>query len=207
MKVTVKSLSNKKVKDIEVPEAVFGYPFKEHLVHTAVLSHLAARRSGTASTKARGDIRGSGGKLYRQKGTGRSRAGSAKSPLRRSGGVAHGPHPRSYADKLTPREKRNALKSVLARKLRDENLVVIDSFELESPKTAALEKLLNALGVEGKTLIVDGHDNDHLRLAARNNPRLKTVDALGVNVYDVVDRANLVVSVGALDRLVEVLSK
>ncbi|MDH3522726.1 MAG: 50S ribosomal protein L4 [Acidobacteriota bacterium] len=207
MKLTVKSLDNKVVKELEVPDAVFGYPFKEHLVHTAVQSYLNARRSGTAKTKPRGEVVGSNRKPYRQKGTGRARAGSAKSPLWRSGGTVHGPQPRSYADKLTPREKRNALKSVLSRRLKEEGLLVVDKLELESVKTGAFEKVLLALGVAGKTLLVDDYGNDRLALAARNNPRLKAVDAMGVNVYDVVDRPRLVVSEQALGRLVEVLSK
>jgi len=207
MKLTVKSLANKKVKDIEVPDAVFAYPYKEHLIHTAVQSYLNGLRGGNASTKQRGEVHGSGRKPYRQKGTGRARAGSVKSPLWRSGGVVHGPQPRSYTDKVTPREKRTALKSVLSRRLAEEGLLVVDSLELESPKTGAFEKLLAALGVEGKALLVDDFGNEHLALASRNNPRLKTVDAMGVNVYDVIDRPHLVVSEGALDRLVEVLSK
>ncbi len=152
MKLTVKSLDNKKVKDVEVPDEVFDYPFKEHLVHTAVQSYLNAGRSGSASTKPRGQVRGSGRKPYRQKGTGRARAGDVKSPLWRSGGVVHGPLPRSYADKLTPREKRNALKSVLSRRLKEDGLLVVDKLELESVKTGAFEKLLVSLGIEGKTL-------------------------------------------------------
>lgn len=207
MKLTVKSLANKKVKDIELPEEVFGYPYKEHLIHTAVLSYLNAGRAGSASTKTRGEVRGSGAKPYRQKGTGRARAGTVKSPLWRSGGTVHGPQPRSYADKLTPREKRNALKSVLSRRLAEDGLVVVDKLELESHKTVDFERALTALGVEGKTLVVDHFANGHLALASRNNPRLKAVDAMAVNVYDVIDRENLVVSESALDRLVEVLSK
>ena len=207
MKLTVKSLSNKKVKDVEVPDGIFTYPFKEHLVHTAVQSYLNGLRAGTAHTKPRGDVRGSGRKPYRQKGTGRARAGSVKSPLWRSGGVVHGPQTRSYVDKLTPREKRNALKAALSRRLKMEGLIVIDSLALESAKTAELEKTLTNLGIAGKTLLVDDFNNDHLALASRNNPRLKAVDALSVNVYDVINRPSVVVSVEALGRLVEVLSK
>jgi large subunit ribosomal protein L4 len=207
MKLTVKSLSNKKVRDIEVPDSVFAYPFKEHLVHTAVQSYLNAQRAGTAKTKPRGEVSGSNKKPYRQKGTGRARAGSVKSPLWRSGGTVHGPVPRSYADKLTPREKRNALKSVLSRRLRDEGLLVVDTLALDSLKTGAFDKTLTELGVVGKTLLVDEFNNDNLALASRNNPRLKAVDAMGVNVYDVIDRPHLVMSEEALGRLVEVLSK
>lgn len=207
MKLTVKSLANKKVRDIEVPDAVFAYPFKEHLVHTAVQSYLNAQRAGTAKTKPRGEVAGSQKKPYRQKGTGRARAGSVKSPLWRSGGTVHGPVPRSYADKMSPREKRNALKAVLSRRLEEEGLLVIDKLELDSFKTGAFDKTLTKLGVVGKALLVDDFNNDNLALASRNNPRLKAVDALGVNVYDVIDRPHLVVSEQALGRLVEVLSK
>jgi large subunit ribosomal protein L4 len=119
MKLAVKSLKNKKVKDIEVPDEVFAYPFKEHLIHSAVRSCLAAGRRGTHKTKTRAEVAGSGRKPWRQKGTGRARVGSIRSPLWRSGGTTHGPRPRNYADKLSVQEKRNALKSALSRKLRD----------------------------------------------------------------------------------------
>lgn len=207
MKIQVKSLENKKVKQIDLPDEVFGYEYKEHLIHAAVQAHLAAVRSGTHATKGRSDVQGSGRKLYRQKGTGRARVGNARTPIRRGGGTAHGPSPRSYAKGLTPREKRNALKSALSRKLTEEGVVVLDSLALDSHKTGALAERLGGLGIEGKALLVDSHDNENLKLASRNNPSLKAVDALGVNVYDVVDRTHVVVSEAALDRMVEVLSK
>jgi len=207
MKIAVKNLANKKVKDIEVPESVFGYPYKEHLVHTAVQAHLAGRRAGTHKTKVRSEVSGAGRKLWRQKGTGRARVGSIRSPLWRKGGTVHGPVPRSYAKDLSAREKRNALRSALSRKLAEEGIVVLDSLELASHRTQELRQQLAGLGVEGKALLVDRFDNQKLQLAARNNPALKTVDALAVNVYDVVDRRYLVLSEGALQRLVEVLAK
>jgi large subunit ribosomal protein L4 len=119
----------------------------------------------------------------------------------------HGPVPRKYDRDVTVQEKKNALKSALSRKLRDEGLVVVDSFELDSPKTKGLATRLAGLGIAGKALLVDVRDNQNLALAARNNPRLKAVDALAVNVYDVVDRGHLVLSEQALGRLVEVLSR
>ena len=207
MKIAVKSLKNRKVKEIELPESVFAYPYNEHLIHSAVHSHLAAQRQGTHKAKRRGEVRGSGKKLYRQKGTGRARAGRASSPLRRGGGTAHGPIPRDYTNKLTAREKRNALKSALSRKLADDGLLVVNKFELESHKTGDLAKTLEGLKVEGRVLMVDEHGNTNLGLAARNNPALKAVDALAVTVYDVVDRSRIVVSEEALGRLIEVLSK
>jgi large subunit ribosomal protein L4 len=207
MKITVKNLANEDVKEIEVPEEIFSYPMKEHLVHTAVRAVLAAARRGTHKTKTRAEVAGTGRKLWRQKGTGRARMGAVRSPLWRKGGTVHGPQPRSYKMKLSAREKRNALKSALAQKLADSGILVLESLELESHKTKALRSCLLGLGVERKALLVDSRDNDRLTLAARNNPLLKTVDALGVNVYDVVDRDHVVLSETALERLVEVLSK
>ena len=205
MKVTVKNLKNRKVREIDLPETVFGYPYKEHLIHLAVESYRAAQRRGTHKTKGRSEVSGSGRKPWRQKGTGRARAGTASSPLWRTGGVVHGPQPRSYKKRLSVGERKNALRSALSRKLADEGVLVIDSLDLESHKTAELARSLGRLGADGKVLLVDRFDNDNLSLAARNNPKLKTVDALAVNVYDVVDRQHLVFSEEALGRLVEVL--
>jgi large subunit ribosomal protein L4 len=206
MKIAIKNLSNQAVGEIDLPEAVFGYEYKEHLIHLAVKSYLAGRRSGSAKTKVRSEVSGSGKKLWRQKGTGRARMGSLRSPIWRKGGTVHGPQPRDYATDLSAREKKNALKSALSRKVAEERLVVLDRLDLESPKTRGLAQAMAGLGIEGKALIVDRWDNEELQLASRNNPSLKTVDALGVNVYDVVDRSFFVVSEPALRRLMEVLA-
>jgi large subunit ribosomal protein L4 len=152
-------------------------------------------------------VRGSGRKLWRQKGTGRARVGDRRNPIWRSGGTVFGPQPRSYKMKLSVREKKNALKSALSRKLADQEFVVLESLALESHKTAALQKQLHDLGVERKALLVDSRDNQNLELAARNNPRLKTVDARAVNIYDVVDRDVVLITEEALGTLVEVLAK
>lgn len=207
MKVQVKNLENKPVGEMELPEAVFDYPFKEHLIHLAVEAWRAAQRRGTHKTKRRGEVQGSGRKPWRQKGTGRARVGSVRSPLWRSGGIVHGPQPRSYEKSLSAREKRNALKSALSRKLADEQIVVLDSFELGSHKTQDLMQHLTTLGIGGKALLVDSQENENLMLASRNNPAVKAVDVLAVNVYDVVGRPHIVVSQGALQRLTEVLEK
>ena len=205
MKVTVKNLENRKVREIELPDEVFGYPYKEHLIHLAVESYRAAQRRGTHKTKTRGEVTATGRKPYRQKGTGRARAGTFSSPLWRSGGTVHGPQPRSYRNRLSVGERKNALRSALSRKLADEGVMVVDTLDLDSHKTAELAQSLGKLGADGKVLLVDRFDNEKLSLAARNNPKLKTVDALAVNVYDVVDRTHLVFSEEALGRLVEVL--
>jgi len=207
MKIAVKNLDNKKVREIELPDEVFGYPYKEHLIHSAVLSYLAAQRSGTHKTKTRREVAGSGRKPWRQKGTGRARIGGVRSPLWRGGGTVHGPQPRNHADKLSPREKRNALKSALSRKLKDAEILIVDRLAVETHKTKDLASKLEGLGVSGKALLVDTHGNENLALAARNNPKVKTVDALAVNVYDVVDCPYIVMSEEALSRMVEVLSK
>lgn len=206
MKIQVKNLSGADVREIEVADDVFAYPYKEHLIHLAVKSYLAAKRAGTHKTKTRAEVRGSGKKLWRQKGTGRARMGSVRSPIWRKGGVVHGPQPRSYQDKLSVREKKNALKSALSRKLADEQITVVENLDLESPKTKALAGALNGLGVERKTLLVDSRDNENLQLASRNNPKLKAIDALSLNVYDVVDRDRVIVSEAALNRILEVLA-
>lgn len=205
MKTNIRNLQGETVKELELPEEVFGYPFKEHLIHTAVRAYLAAQRRGTHKTKTRAEVSGAGRKLWKQKGTGRARMGSLRSPIWRKGGTVHGPQPRSYEMGLSVREKKNALKSALAQKLAGGQLTVLDSLELVSHKTKALAASLNGLGVERKALLVDSRENEKLALAARNNPKLKTVDALGVNVYDVVDREHLVITEQALGRLVEVL--
>ena len=207
MKIEVKNFQNQPVRELELPESVFGYPYNEHLIHLVVEAIRAAGRRGTHKTKNRKDVSGGGRKPWRQKGTGRARAGSTRSPLWRHGGTVHGPQPRSYEKDVTAREKRNALKSALSRALAEERILVLESFDLEDHKTRQLAARLDGLGIAGKALLVDRHGNQNLELAARNNPEVKTVDALGVNVYDVVDRPWVVFSEQALTRLVEVLER
>jgi large subunit ribosomal protein L4 len=207
MKISVKNFDNKPVRDIELPEAVFGYPFNEHLIHEAVQAYLAGLRRGTHKVKHRGEVSGSGKKLWRQKGTGRARTGDIRNPKWRKGGTVHGPVPRSYEKDLSRREKRNALKSALSRKLAEESILVLEGFALDGHKTRDLLARLDKLGIRGKVLLVDSLENHNLALASRNVRALKAVDALALNVYDVVDRPYLVLSEDALNRLVEVLAK
>jgi len=207
MKIAVKNFDNQQLREIELPETVFGYPYNEHLIHEAVRSYLAGRRRGTHKTKTRAEVSGSGKKLWRQKGTGRARTGDIRNPKWRHGGIVWGPVPRSYETGLSPREKKNALRSALSVKLIEERIVVLDSLELASHRTRELIARLSGIGIEGKALLVDSHDNHNLALAARNNRAVKTVDALAVTVDDVVDRPFLVLSEMALNRLVEVLAK
>lgn len=205
MKIAVRNLENKKVRELDLPEEIFSYPYKQHLIHLAVQAFLAGQRSGTHKTKTRSEVSGAGKKLWKQKGTGRARVGSIRSPLWRKGGTVHGPVPRDYSQDLSVGEKKNALKSALARKAKEEKLIILENLAVPSVKTRDLAAILAKVGVEGKALLVDVRDNENLALASRNNPRLKTVDALGVNVYDVVDRPFVVLSEQALGRLMEVL--
>jgi large subunit ribosomal protein L4 len=207
MKIAVKNFDNKQVREIEVPDAVFAYPYKEHLIHEAVQAYLAGRRAGTHKVKTRAEVSGSGKKLWRQKGTGRARVGDIRNPKWRHGGIVHGPVPHSHEKHLSVREKKNALKSALSRKATEERIVVLENLDLDNHRTRELVQRLGGLGIDGKTLLVDSLDNHNLSLASRNVRGLKTVDALAVNVYDVVDRPFLVLSEGALNRLVEVLAK
>lgn len=207
MKITVKNLKNENIGELEVPEKVFDYPYKEHLIHTAVRAVQAAKRAGTHKTKVRSEVAGSGRKLWRQKGTGRSRVGEARSGIRRGGGTIHGPQPRSYAFDMSVREKKSALKSVLSRKLADEEIIVLENLELDTHKTAAFVRNLSGLGVDRRALLVDSRDNENLQRASRNNPKVKMVDALAVNVYDVVDNDHLILTQAAVSTLVEVLSR
>jgi large subunit ribosomal protein L4 len=207
MKIAVKNFDNQQVREIELPEEIFGYPYKEHLIHEAVQAYLASLRRGTHKTKTRSEVSGSGKKLWRQKGTGRARTGDIRNPKWRKGGTVHGPVPRSYEKDLSRREKRNALKSALSRKLAEEAVLVLDGFALDSHKTRDLVARLDRLGIDGKALLVDSLENHNLALASRNVKALKAVDALAVNVYDVVDRRYLVLTEEALNRLVEVLAK
>jgi large subunit ribosomal protein L4 len=205
MKIAVKNLENKKVKELDLPEEIFSYPYKEHLIHTVVQAYLAGLRSGTHKTKTRSEVSGAGKKLWKQKGTGRARVGSIRSPLWRKGGTVHGPVPRDYSKDLSVGEKKNALKSALSRKLKEDGLIVLESLSVPTHRTKELAGLLSKVGAEGKVLLVDSRDNENLNLASRNNPGVKTVDALGVNVYDILDRPFIVLSEQALGRLVEVL--
>lgn len=206
MKIAVKNFENRTVREVELPEEIVSYPYKRHLIHAAVQAYLAGMRAGTHKVKNRSEVSGSGKKLWKQKGTGRARMGSVRSPVWRKGGTVHGPVPRDYEQGLTAGEKKSALKSALARKVKDQELVVLESLSVPSHKAKDLAQLLANLGIGGKVLLVDQVGNEKLELASRNHPGIKTVDALAVNVYDVVDRSFLVVSEQALGRLVEVLA-
>lgn len=203
--VELKDLKNKKVGSVELPDEIFAYPYKEHLIHEAVRNYLAGLRAGTHKTKNRSEVSGSGRKPYRQKGTGRARQGGGRPPIHRHGGTMFGPVPRDYSFKMNVKEKKNALKSALSYKLRDGKLIVVDRMPLEEPKTKQLVESFSGMPLEGKTLLIDSFDNVNMFLASRNHPRFELVDPMHVNVYDVVNCRQMVVTEAALQKLTEVL--
>jgi large subunit ribosomal protein L4 len=206
-KIDVKNLANEVVDTIELSDAVFKAEFNEPLIWEAVMHYNASLRSGTASTKGRGEVSGSGKKLWRQKGTGRARVGSIRSPLWRHGGTVHGPKPRSYSYSFPRKKLRGAMRSALSAKLNENALTVVDSFNVEKPKTKDFKKLLDGMGCAGKVLIVDSYENRNLDLSARNMPAVKLVSGNGVNIFDVVNSGTLLFSRESILQLQEVLSR
>ena len=203
-KIQVLDQSGKKISEINIPKEIFAYPVKEHLLYEAVVNYRANQRRGTASTKTKGEVRGGGRKPWRQKGTGRARAGSIRSPLWRKGGVTFGPKPRSYYYSLPKKAKRNALKSALSMKFADEQVLILKAFDLKEPKTKEGAKLLEILNLDS-ALIVDHHQNKNLFLSLRNIKKIKAVDYNQVNVYDVMNHKWLVFTQKAFESLMEKL--
>ena len=204
-KLDVKDWNNKKVGSVDLPEEIFAYPYKEHLIHEAVRNYLASLRQGTHKVKNRSEVSGSGKKPFRQKGTGRARQGGNRPPIHRHGGTVFGPTPRDYSYKMNAQEKKNALKSALSQRVKEGKLVLLSDLSIDEPKTKTLHDKVTNVGVEGKALLVDSFENTNLALAARNNPRLVLVDPLHVNVYDVVNSRYVVLSQSALQQLTEAL--
>jgi large subunit ribosomal protein L4 len=183
MLIKVKNINNEDVKELELSEDVFNYELREHLIYEAVKNFRANQRRGTASTKTRGEVSGGGKKPWKQKGTGRARVGSTRNPLWRKGGTAFGPKPRDYSYNMPKKAKRNALKSVLSEKLRNDKLIVIDELKIGSIKTKeAIEKLKNFN--YNKILIIDKKENEELLTSTRNIPTVKAIDWKELNIYD-----------------------
>ncbi|HET7435000.1 MAG TPA: 50S ribosomal protein L4 [Thermoanaerobaculia bacterium] len=203
--IDVKDWNNKKVGSVELPEEIFAYPYKEHLVHEAVRNYLAGLRQGTHKTKTRSEVAGSGKKPFRQKGTGRARQGGNRPPIHRHGGTVFGPQPRDYSYKMNTKEKKAALKSALSQRVKEGKFVVVSDMSVDEAKTKSFAQRVAAIGVEGKALVVDSLENTNAVLASRNNPKLQFVDALHVNVYDVVNSRYIVLSQSALQALTEAL--
>jgi len=205
--IDVKNLVNEVVGKLELSDHVFRAKPNEPLIWEAVKHYADSLRSGTAATKTRREVSGSGKKLWRQKGTGRARIGSIRSPLWRHGGTVHGPQPRSYQYRFPRRKLRGALRSALSAKLGDNALTVVEGLTLENPKTRELRKLLAGLGTSGRVLVVSSGENRNLLLSSRNLPNVKLVPGSGVNIYDVVNSNALVFTRQAILEVQEVLSR
>ncbi len=203
-KVDVYDLKGKKVSDIELADSVFGIEPNENIVHSVLVNYLANQRQGTQSTKTRAEVSGGGKKPWRQKGTGRARQGSTRSPQWIKGGIALGPKPRSYKYTVNKKERRLAIKSILSSKVLEKELTVVDKLEVKEIKTKTMAKALTDLKVEGKTLIVLPENNKNVYMSARNIEGVKAITANNINVFDLLKYTNLILSVDTVKKLEEV---
>jgi len=206
LKTNVLDMSGKVVGEIELSEAVFGITPNAAVVHDVVKNHLANCRQGTQSALTRAEVSGGGRKPWRQKGTGRARQGSTRAPQWTHGGIVFAPKPRDYGYTLNKKSRRLALKSALSAKAAETNIVVIDAIKMEAPKTAEFAKFLNAVGAQGKALVVTAAADENVVKSGRNIPGCEITFANLINVYDVVNAAKLVVDKEALAKIEEVFA-
>jgi large subunit ribosomal protein L4 len=189
--VDVINRTGKKVSQVDLSDEIFNVPVKKSVLHDVVTMQLANRRAGTASTKHRSDVTGSGRKLFRQKGPGRARRGNIKSPLLRGGGVAFGPKPKSWAHKIPKKVRKLALKMALSSKFKDDDLLILDEFDLAQIKTRDFVELTSNLNMENALIVID-QENENLELSSRNIPEFKVMRSEGLNVYDILKHRTLV---------------
>jgi len=202
VQIPVYNLAGEVVKHIEISDEVFAVPLNQAVVHQAVVRQQANARQGTASTKTRSEVSGTSGKLFRQKGTGQARAGSRRSPLRRGGGIAFGPRPRSYRQAMPKKMRRLALRCVLSAKVEDEELMVLEQLKLGEPKTKEMAQILATLGVGSSALIVTAEPEESVIKSVRNIAGIKTLPANLLNVVDILSHKRLLITVAAM-RMVE----
>ena len=203
LKLSVLSKSGKEVDSIELPKEIFGVPVNTDVLHQAMVMHQAALRQGNASTKERGAVSGGGKKPWRQKGTGRARAGSSRSPLWYGGGVVFGPHPRDFGYTIPKKIKRAALRESLNAKFQNKNLICLEDLKGKLGKTKEFAQILTALKLQGKILaLLDGCD-DSVKLASRNLPRFEMLRCEDVNAYDVLRNKNLLLTKTSLSKILE----
>ncbi|MGG3841217.1 50S ribosomal protein L4 [Paenibacillus thiaminolyticus] len=205
-KVAVYNISGAQVGEIELADTVFGIEPNKHVLHDAVVMQLASMRQGTHKVKTRSEVSGGGRKPWKQKGTGRARQGSIRSPQWKGGGTVFGPTPRSYAYKLPKKVRRLAIKSALSSKVLAEQIIVLDQLTMNAPKTKEFATILNNLKVDRKALVVVPEYNDNVALSARNIPSVKLVAADGVNVYDVLRHEKLIITKDAVQKVEEVFA-
>lgn len=206
-KLAVHDSNGKKVGEVKLSEKVFAAEANSSVLHNTIRAYRASLRSGTASTKTRSEARGGGAKPWRQKGTGRARAGSIRSPLWRGGGTTFGPKPKDHSITVPKKVRRLALKSALSTKLKDSELVIVDKINFKEPKTKQAQKMLEKLKVKKKTTIVLGKNDEIVEKSLRNIPFAQIAYAKDINAYHVLDNDILVMTRDALDYLTEALEK
>ena len=198
--VDVVNIAGDVVSQTELNDSIFNVPVKKSVLHQVVTAQLAGKRAGSASVKHRSDVRGSRHKLYRQKGTGRARKGDIKSPILRGGGVIFGPDPRDFSRKVLKKVRKTALKMALTCKVQEQQLVVVDKFDLEEIKTQVFAGIIKALNAE-KVLIITREKNERLALSSRNVPGVKILQTQGLNVYDILKYPKLVLVQPAIEAI------
>lgn len=203
-KVKVLNMSGENVSEIELDENIFGVEINEHAVYLVVKNILANRRQGTHSAKTRAEVRGGGRKPWRQKGTGRARQGSIRSPQWRTGGVVFAKKPRDYSYTTPKKVRRLALKSVLTSKVNENEIIVIDDLKMDTIKTKDFKNFLDKIGVEKSAYVVTAEHDNNVNLSARNIKGVKASEARLINVYDLLKYENLVISKAALETVSEV---
>lgn len=203
-KVALYDITGSQIGDVELSDDIFGVKVNTHVMYEAVKNYLANQRQGTQSAKTRGEVRGGGRKPWRQKGTGRARQGSIRAPQWIGGGVVFAPKPRDYSYKLPKKIKRLALKSALSSKVRDNEIIVVDSLVLDKPKTKDMVKILSNLKAGKKTLVVIPERDENVILASRNIPGVKTAFVNTINVYDILNCDSFLITKDAVNKVEEV---
>ena len=204
--VAIYDIANKKVGDLELNESIFGVEINEALLHQAVVMQLASQRLGTHATKTRGMVRGGGRKPWKQKGTGRARSGSTRSPIWVGGGTVFGPAPRSYAFRMPRKQRRLAIMCALSDKVQSGDFVVLDSIDFAAPKTKEMVKMLNDFSVDSKALIITAGEAENVEKSSRNIPGVKAINTNGLNVYDILNHNKLFITKDAITRIEEVFA-
>jgi len=205
-KVTVYDMAGAAVGEMELDDSIFGIKPNKSIMHAAVVNYLANQRQGNQSTKTRAEVRGGGRKPWRQKGTGRARQGSTRSPQWTHGGVAFGPKPRSYRFTLNKKVRKIAMKSAFSAKVLDNGFIVVDNIAMQEIKTKAMIKMLGDLGAQGKALVVTGQSDKNVIMSARNIPGVKTAQVGALSVYDILGAEKMIIAKEAVDKLTEVYS-
>ncbi|WP_446430391.1 50S ribosomal protein L4 [Pectinatus brassicae] len=199
-------MAGQEVESMQLDETVFGVEINEGLVHQAVVMQLASQRLGTHATKTRGLVRGGGRKPWRQKGTGRARSGSTRSPIWVGGGTVFGPQPRSYSFSMPRKQRRLAIKCALTDKVNSNDFIVVDNIEFAAPKTKDVVKMLNDFSVDNKALIITADFAENVEKSSRNIPGVKAINSNGLNVYDILNHNKLFITKDAVTRIEEVLA-